>query len=77
MDKNIFPNLYFSAEESDARTRYLTDIDAYVKKMQAKWLMQGGIDQEWDDYVKKLKEMNLDKLVKVYQDAYNRYKAIK
>ncbi|MDF2962970.1 MAG: extracellular solute-binding protein [Paenibacillus sp.] len=77
LDKNIFPNLYFSAEESDARARYLTDIDAYVKKMQAKWLMQGGIDSEWDDYVKKLKEMNLDKLIKVYQDAYNRYKAMK
>ncbi|CAG7648252.1 hypothetical protein PAESOLCIP111_05563 [Paenibacillus solanacearum] len=77
LDKNIFPNMYFSSEETDARTRYLTDIDAYVKKMQAKWLMQGGIDAEWDEYVKKLKEMNLDKLVKVYQDAYNRYKAIK
>ncbi|WP_284646514.1 extracellular solute-binding protein [Paenibacillus silviterrae] len=77
LDKNVFPNLYFTPEEDDVRTRYLTDIDAYVKKMHAKWLMQGGIDAEWDDYVKKLKEMNLDKLVKVYQDAYNRYKAMK
>ncbi|MDD9271913.1 extracellular solute-binding protein [Paenibacillus sp. GCM10023248] len=77
LDKNIFPNLYFSEEETEARSRYFTDIDAYVKKMQAKWLVQGGIDEEWDSYVKKLKEMNLDKLVKVYQDAYNRYNAIK
>ncbi|WP_248926231.1 extracellular solute-binding protein [Paenibacillus hamazuiensis] len=77
LDKNVFPNLYFTTEEDDVRTRYLTDISAYVSKMQAKWLMQGGIDAEWDDYVKKLKEMNLDKVVKVYQDAYNRYKAMK
>ncbi|GIP39531.1 ABC transporter substrate-binding protein [Paenibacillus sp. J31TS4] len=77
LDKTIFPNLYFSEEENEKRTRYLTDIDAYVSKMHAKWLMQGGIDQEWDDYVKKLKDMNLDKLVQVYQESYNRYKAMK
>ncbi|MEK3721284.1 hypothetical protein [Paenibacillus sp. FSL H8-0034] len=34
------------------------------------WLQRyGGIDQEWDAYVKKVKDMNSDELVKIYQEA--------
>ncbi|MGG1515722.1 hypothetical protein ABE504_09940 [Paenibacillus oryzisoli] len=74
---NAFPKTYFTAEESDQISRYLTDIDAYVSKMYAKWMLSGGIDKEWDDYVKKLKDMGLDNMMKIYQQVYDRYKASK
>ncbi|NQX59786.1 extracellular solute-binding protein [Paenibacillus qinlingensis] len=72
-----FPKAYFTAEENDQISRYLTDVDAYVSKMYAKWMMSGGIDKEWDDYVKKLNEMGLDKMMKIYQTVYDRYQATK
>ncbi|MGO4495444.1 hypothetical protein AB4114_05995 [Paenibacillus sp. 2RAB27] len=74
---NAFPKTYFTAEESDQISRYLTDIDAYVSKMYAKWMLSGGIDKEWDDYVKKLNDMGMDKMVKIYQQVYDRYKSTK
>ncbi|MNV94069.1 hypothetical protein D3C71_1888290 [compost metagenome] len=74
---NAFPKTYFTAEESDQISRYLTDIDAYVSKMYAKWMLSGGIDKEWDDYVKKLNDMGLDKMMKIYQTVYDRYQATK
>ncbi|PYI54981.1 extracellular solute-binding protein [Paenibacillus flagellatus] len=75
--KDIYPNVFFTAEENDNRLRYFVDIDAYVNKMYAKWMMQGGLDAEWGEYTKKLNEMGLDKMVGIYQDAYNRYKSVK
>ncbi|RAV11257.1 extracellular solute-binding protein [Paenibacillus contaminans] len=74
---NAFPKTYFTAEESDQISRYLTDIDSYVSKMYAKWMMSGGIDKEWDEYVKKLNDMGLEKMMKIYQQAYDRYKTTK
>ncbi|KRF43675.1 extracellular solute-binding protein [Paenibacillus sp. Soil787] len=74
---NAFPKTYLTAEESDQISRYLTDIDSYVSKMYAKWMMSGGIENEWDDYVKKLNDMGLDKMMKIYQQVYDRYKALK
>lgn len=37
---------------------------------QAKWIVEGGIDEGWDAYVKKVSELNLDKVFAVYQEAY-------
>lgn len=74
---NGFPKAYFTAEESDQISRYLTDIDAYVSKMYAKWMMSGGIDKEWDDYVKKMNDMGLDKMMKINQSVYDRYQSTK
>lgn len=74
-EKNIYPNLYFTIEENEQLSKYLADIDTYVTKQYAKWLMQGGIENEWDGYLKKLNEMGLKEMIKIYQDAYDRYKA--
>ena len=40
----------------------------------ATWVVKGSIDAEWDAYVSKLKSIGLDDAMKVYQDAYDRYK---
>lgn len=74
-EKNIFPNIYFSNEENEELVKYLADIDSYVSKQYAKWLLQGGIDTEWDAYIKKLNDMGMDKMMKIYQDAYDGFKA--
>ena len=34
----------------------------------------GGIDQEWDGYVSQLKNVGAEKMIEVYQQAYDRYK---
>jgi putative aldouronate transport system substrate-binding protein len=39
----------------------------------AKWIVSGGIDSEWDGYVSQLKNIGLDTMIEVYQQAYDRY----
>ena len=56
-------------------TAVSADIDKYVETTRAKWVTEGGIDEEWDAYIEQLKTMGLEQLVQIYTDAYERYTA--
>lgn len=71
--ENIYPQLFFTAEEDDQRIKYFTDIDAYASKMAASWMLRGGIEKEWDAYVETLNNMGLEAMMDIYQTAYDRY----
>jgi putative aldouronate transport system substrate-binding protein len=68
-----YPNVMYTTEEFQELPTLTTDIDSYLKTTRAKWVTKGGIDQEWDAYVKQLNDMGLEKLVKIRTDAYDRY----
>jgi putative aldouronate transport system substrate-binding protein len=68
-----YPNVMFTTEENQEIPTLLTDIDEYIKTCRANWISKGKIDEEWDAYVKKLNDMGLEKLIKIYTDAYQRY----
>jgi putative aldouronate transport system substrate-binding protein len=70
---NYPQGVMFTPEETKTIKTLKTDIMNYVNDCQAKWLMDGGIEQEWDTYVNKLKELKLDELLSVYQAAYDRF----
>lgn len=72
-----FPNVMYTAAEFKELPTLTTDIDSYVKTTRAKWITKGGIDQEWDAYVKKLNDMGLQQLIKIRTDAYDRYMNVK
>ena len=63
-----------SNEELQQISTIQTDITALVKQNMAKWIVSGGIEQEWDGYVSQLKNVGVDKMIEVYQQAYDRYK---
>lgn len=68
-----FPELKLTAEEYDELAFVKTDIDSYVETIRAKWITEGGIDEEWDAYVAQLNAMGLDTLNEIYLGAYARY----
>jgi putative aldouronate transport system substrate-binding protein len=68
-----YPKIYFTEAENDRISRYMTDISTYADKMYAKWMVSGGIEQEWKGYVDRLYDMGLGSLLDIYQEAYNRY----
>ena len=41
--------------------------------MRAKWVTEGGIDEEWDAYVTQLNVMGLEEMNAIYLGAYARY----
>ena len=44
-----------------------TDIRNFVTKTQAKWITQGGVEAEWDDYLKQLDTLGLSKMLQIRQ----------
>lgn len=72
-----YPNVMYTSEENQELATLTTDINTYVGQMRAQFVTKGGIDEGWDEYVKKLKDMGLDNLIKIRTDAYNRYVNIK
>jgi len=71
-----YPSVMFTAEETEALATYRTDIDKFVATTRAEWITKGGIDKGWDDYVKQLEDMGLKDMIKIYEDAYDRYQEV-
>lgn len=68
-----YPNVMFTVEENEERPTLETDINKYVESMRAKWVTEGGVDEDWDTYVEQLNAMGLERLIQIYTDAYDRY----
>jgi putative aldouronate transport system substrate-binding protein len=68
-----FPDLMYKTEEFSSLATLTTDLRSYIDLMQAQWVTKGGVDEQWDTYVSKLKEMGLDQFIQIRTDAYARY----
>lgn len=67
------PGLTYTKQESDWNTSTGNDINNYVNDMQSRWLLNGGIEQEWGSYIAKLKQLKIDEHIKMKQTAYDRF----
>lgn len=73
--EDMYPNVFFDESEIEQIGILQTDIDSYVMQKYAEWIVNGGIDDDWDGFQQKLKDMDVDSYIKIYTDAYERYMA--
>ena len=74
-EKNCgFPMVQYTDEDLSRITAIGTDIYKYVEAQYAHWVVDGGIDDEWDSYIDQLKAMGIDEFLQIQTDAYNAYK---
>lgn len=71
--EEMYPNVFFTEDEIEEIGILQTDITSYVTQKYATWIVDGGVEAEWDDFQKKLKDMNVDRYIELYSDAYARY----
>lgn len=67
------PVLHYTEEEQSRLTTIGTDIYSYVESMYAHWVVDGGIDEEWDSYLAKLDQMGLQELIEIQETAFAAY----
>jgi len=49
-------------------------VESYVREMTAKWIVDGGVDEDWEGYITQLGKLNLDEMMNLYQTGYNRFR---
>ena len=71
--RDTFPVVFYTTEQLEEKAFLSTDIYSYVSTQYAKWVTEGGIDEEWDAYIEQLNKMGLEDLVQIELDAYAIY----
>jgi putative aldouronate transport system substrate-binding protein len=73
MAEENYPQIFFSNEELEKINTLEPEIKEFVKQKEAQWLIEGGIEEEWDEYVTQLEAMGLNELMEVYQTGLDRF----
>ncbi|MGI8315923.1 ABC transporter substrate-binding protein [Halobacillus mangrovi] len=68
-----YPQIFFSPEELEQINQIEVNIKEFVKQKKAQWLLNGGIEEEWDEYKATLEQMGLPKLMEIYQNGLERF----
>lgn len=68
-----YPTVVYTEEEIETINDRLSDIKSMTEEKAAHWLRDGGIEEEWDQYLKDLDNMGLQDVVSAWQAAYDRY----
>ncbi len=71
--KAPFPAVYATEEEASIISLYLVDIQTYVEQMNVAFISGNSDMSTFDSYLTTLKNMNIEELIKIKQDQYNRY----
>jgi putative aldouronate transport system substrate-binding protein len=69
----IYPSVVYTLDETETINEYLSDITDYTSEKAASWIVNGGIEEDWDNYVAQLNKMGLQDVVAAWQSAYDRY----
>jgi putative aldouronate transport system substrate-binding protein len=71
--KEYYPVAPMTPEEADELALLTTDITPFAEEQASHWIVDGGIEQEYDGFIRQIRGMGLDRMVAIYQGIYNRY----
>ena len=72
-DDGVIPNeLTMTAEENQEYASIMSEIQTFVDEQAVKMIM-GTSQMSYDDFVKEIKAMGIDKAITIYQNALDRY----
>lgn len=71
----VYPNIFMSQDDLDSINQYTTDIDNYVKRMKSDFVMNGNVEEKWDEYLKTLEGYGLSKYLELLQKNLDTYYA--
>lgn len=70
-----YPSVVYTEEEIETINDKLSDIKSMTEERVSHWLRDGGIENEWDQYLSDLDNMGLQDVIGAWQAAYDRYTA--
>ncbi len=74
-DLAVLPNLTLTDEESAVASAIINDLNTYADEMTVKFITGVESLDKYDDFIKTMETMNIEKALEAYQAAYDRYLA--
>jgi putative aldouronate transport system substrate-binding protein len=71
--QDTFPLIKLTADEQREAATLSTDIDKYAAQMEARFITGDAALSGWDNYIRDLTSMRVQRLTEIYQAAYSRY----
>ena len=65
----------YTDAESEELAFLETDVETYALQMAVDFIVNGGIDERWDEYIATLNGIGLETMLEIQQTAYDRSKA--
>ena len=72
---NIYPRVFMEEEDLDKIAQVEADMNDFIYRKRAEWIVNGGIEEEWDSYLKELESYGLSDWLAIKQKYYDQYKA--
>ena len=54
-------------------TQYETAIRGYTDRKRAEWILNGGIEEEWNAYLEEMEKLGLSKALEIKQKYFDEY----
>lgn len=72
-DSLLLPILRFTEDESRLNASVMNPITTYLNEMMTKFIMGQTPLSEYDKFLKTIESMGIDQIIKIHEDAYQRY----
>ena len=60
-------------EDIELFTQYETAVRQYAERKKAEWILNGGIEKEWDSYLDEMEKLGLSKMLEIKQKYLDEY----
>ena len=71
--KYVYPNVFMSMDDTNKVSQYDTDIKKYAEQKKADWILNGGIEEQWDSYLDKMEKYGLSDYLAIKQKYFDQY----
>lgn len=72
--RTLMPSdLEFTIDESDEITAIKFEVSNYVSEMALRFIQGSESFDKYDEFLSQIKSMNINRMIEIYQDVYNRY----
>ena len=68
-----WPRPMLSSAQINEEQTMLPDIQALVQKTLARWITEGGADEEWDQFQEDLNSIGLQRLMEIWQENLDKF----
>lgn len=63
-----------TAEESERYSNISSDVETFISETVIQWIISDTLNEDvWEAFLQQLHGLNVDEMISIYQDAYNRY----